>query len=49
MPKRIKKTDQNKPWNKVVKPVYQIQQIKANQLILITCEGQTEKLYFAFT
>ncbi|WP_338762756.1 RloB family protein [Bernardetia sp. ABR2-2B] len=46
MPKRVKKTDQNKAWNKVVKPVYQVQQIRANQLILITCEGQTEKLYF---
>jgi hypothetical protein len=43
----IKVTDQNKAWNKKVKPNgYRIDSIPINKTILIVCEGQTEKLYF---
>jgi hypothetical protein len=43
----IKVTDQNKAWNKKVKPNgYRIDTIPINKTILIVCEGQTEKLYF---
>jgi hypothetical protein len=43
----IKVTDQNKAWNKRPKPNgYRIDSIPINKIILIVCEGQTEKLYF---
>lgn len=43
----IKVTDKNKPWNKKAeKTYYRVDQIPANKVILITCEGQTEKYYF---
>ena len=50
MPKNtraIKVTDKDKAWNKKPKPsIYRIDTIPINKTILITCEGQTEKLYF---
>ncbi|WP_343539490.1 RloB family protein [Sphingobacterium thalpophilum] len=43
----IKITDKNKAWNKKSKSTdYKINTIPQNKSILITCEGQTEKLYF---
>ena len=43
----IKVTDQNKAWNKKPKPNgYRIDSIPINKIILIVCEGQTEKYYF---
>jgi len=50
MPRRtrnVKKTDQNKAWNKkrtVTK--YKVETKDLPKTILIVCEGQTEKLYF---
>lgn len=52
MPKRtnaIKRTDvkSNKPWlKKINASIYNIETLDTNKLVLITCEGQTEKLYF---
>ena len=52
MPKKtkaIKHGDrkQNKAWLKKVKPsAYKIEKVATNKIILIVCEGQTEKLYF---
>ncbi len=52
MPKKtkaIKVSDikANKPWLKKVNPsVYAIETRETNKIILIVCEGQTEKLYF---
>lgn len=52
MPKRtkaIKISDikGKKPWLKKVNPsIYQVDAIELNKLVLIVCEGQTEKLYF---
>ena len=50
MPKKtkaIKITDKKKAWNKKTKPVgYRLSTIPQNKTILITCEGQTEKVYF---
>ena len=43
----IKITDQGKAWNKKAKSSsYNIDTIPVNKIILIVCEGQTEKLYF---
>lgn len=43
----IKVTDKNKAWNRKSQPSsYRIETIPINKLILIVCEGQTEKLYF---
>lgn len=45
--KAIKLTDKNKAWNRKSKPgIYKIETIPINKIILIVCEGQTEKLYF---
>lgn len=52
MPKKtkaIKKTDikGNKPWlKKVNSSTYKVDSRETNKVILIVCEGQTEKLYF---
>ena len=52
MPKKtktVKETDvkQNKPWLRKSLPTkYNIESTSTNKTILITCEGQTEKLYF---
>ena len=52
MPKKtkgIKKTDlmAAKPWLRKVKiSEYRVESREINKLVLITCEGQTEKLYF---
>jgi hypothetical protein len=50
MPKNtraIKITDKKKAWNKKTKPIgYRLNSIPQNKTILITCEGQTEKVYF---
>jgi len=50
MPKKtkaIKLTDRNKAWLRKAKPsVYEIESRETNKIILIVCEGQTEKLYF---
>lgn len=50
MPKKtkaIKTTDEGKAWNKQKNnSQYKIDTIALNKKILITCEGQTEKLYF---
>jgi hypothetical protein len=43
----IKVTDKSKAWNKKAKSsTYKIETIPVNKIILIVCEGQTEKLYF---
>lgn len=43
----IKITDKNKAWNKKTNSSsYKVESIPQNKRILITCEGQTEKLYF---
>lgn len=45
--KAIKITDEEKSWNRKSKnSKYRIEIIPINKTILITCEGQTEKLYF---
>ncbi|WP_017496784.1 RloB family protein [Flavobacterium sp. WG21] len=45
--KAIKVTDKAKAWNKKAKSSnYKIDTIPVNKIILIVCEGQTEKLYF---
>jgi len=50
MPKKtkaIKVSDTDKAWNKKSKPtVYKLDSIPLNKIILIVCEGQTEKCYF---
>jgi hypothetical protein len=50
MPKKtkaIKVSDSAKAWNKKSKPtVYKLDSIPLNKIILIVCEGQTEKCYF---
>ena len=50
MPKNtsnVKITDANKSWNRKPKTsAYQVETIPIRKTILITCEGQTEKLYF---
>ena len=50
MPKKtkaIKLTDRNKAWLRKAKPSeYEIESRETNKIILIVCEGQTEKLYF---
>ncbi len=50
MPKKtkaIKQTDRKKAWYKKHRPSeYLIETKEANKIILIVCEGQTEKLYF---
>ena len=50
MPKKtraIKKTDKSKAWNRKSKSTpYRIDEMAQNKIILIVCEGQTEKLYF---
>ncbi len=50
MPKKtktIKVTDRNKAWLRKVKPsIYEIETRETNKIILIVCEGQTERLYF---
>lgn len=50
MPKKtksVKKTDKAKAWNRKSKSTsYNIESIPINKIILIVCEGQTEKLYF---
>lgn len=44
--KAVKITDKNKPWNIKPKPSsYRIDSISAKKIILIVCEGQTEKCY----
>lgn len=43
----IKLTDKSKAWNKKsISTGYKVDSIPQNKTILITCEGQTEKLYF---
>nr|WP_294929064.1 RloB family protein [uncultured Flavobacterium sp.] len=45
--KAIKVTDKAKAWNiKAKSSNYMIDTIPVNKIILIVCEGQTEKLYF---
>ncbi|HOE38118.1 MAG TPA: RloB family protein [Bacteroidales bacterium] len=45
--KAVKITDKNKAWNKKPKPSsYRLDSIPINKVILIVCEGQTEKCYF---
>lgn len=40
-------TDKDKAWNRNAKPRgYRLDSIPLNKIILIVCEGQTEKLYF---
>ena len=50
MPKNtnnVKITDAEKSWNRKPKTsTYQVETIPIGKTILITCEGQTEKLYF---
>jgi RloB-like protein len=45
--KAIKSSDKEKAWNRKSTPTYyKLSSIPKNKLILIVCEGQTEKLYF---
>lgn len=45
--KARKVTDREKAWNRKSKPTaYSVASIPMNKIILIVCEGQTEKLYF---